>query len=114
MEDQSKPTTKPGLQLVYDEDKDDPPFNEVVGDSVSVDVETIYETNLRDIPTMLRCLADEIEEGEYGAVGSVACAVLGDELSVFGWGPNCNAGEVHLLLCAGANYMVQPIINKGK
>jgi len=106
--------TNAGLTLVYDEERDEPDFKEVLADKSGLIVETLYEENLRNVPTMLRSLADEIEEGEYGNVSTVACVVLGDEMSVFGWGAECDPGEVHLLLTAGATYMVTPIINKGK
>lgn len=116
MDEQPKSKTS-GLmtpKLVYNEETAEVPFNEVMADERGVNVETLYDENFRDIPAMLRNLADEIEDGEFGEVSTVACALLGDKLEVFGWGENCDVGEVHLLLTAGAQYMVRPILDQGK
>jgi hypothetical protein len=58
-------------------------------------VETLYETNARDIPGMLRRLADDIEAGEYTPEAMVAVMLCPSEdedpdewgrIEVFGWG----------------------------
>jgi hypothetical protein len=56
-------------------------------------VETLYETNARDIPGMLRKLADNIEAGDYtpeAMVGVMLCAGQDSDewgqIEVFGWG----------------------------
>jgi hypothetical protein len=56
-------------------------------------VETLYETNARDIPGMLRKLADEIEAGEYTPQAMVSVMLADSDnadewgrIEVFGWG----------------------------
>lgn len=39
-------------------------------------VETLYESNFRDVPATLRKIAEEIESGAYGAVPSAALVLL--------------------------------------
>jgi len=60
--------------------------------------------NLQDIPARLRRLADEVEQGMYGEVDSVAVAVSGETVIVLGFGgtglhSHCallHAGALHL------------------
>lgn len=50
-------------------------------------VNTLFETNMRDVPAMLRRCADRIEAGEYGeGVAMVSVLDAGDGIHVFGWG----------------------------
>jgi hypothetical protein len=77
-------------------------------------VESIYESNYRDVVATLRVIADEIESGKHGKVGEVALVLLGDELSVFGMGPDSDRTTVHYLLCGGAARMVQALLDHGK
>lgn len=76
-------------------------------------VRTIYETNYRDVPATLREIANQIEAGKYGAVGSVGLVLLGDTLEVFGIGPDSEAPSTALILNAGAMKLTMPIINHG-
>ena len=46
-------------------------------------VEHIYETNFRDISATLRRVADQIEAGEYGYIGTAALVLHGNTLEVF-------------------------------
>jgi hypothetical protein len=64
-------------------------------------VVTLNETNFRDAAATLRQIADEIEAGEYGEVGCVGVALLGDTMEVFGAGPDSEAPAVAMLLHAG-------------
>lgn len=64
------------------------------------EVETLYETNKRDPSAELRRIADEIDAGEFGGVGSVAVVILGDEMSVFGAGEDYEPCSIALLLHA--------------
>jgi hypothetical protein len=78
------------------------------------EVTTIYPSNFRDPVPMLRNLADAIESGKYGDVGCVAVSLLGDEMYVFGWGRDSESPSVHLMLCAGARYLEQGLLDHGK
>lgn len=49
-------------------------------------VVTLRETNLRDVPAMLRKLADAIEQGDHGHVTCCALALLGRTFDVFAFG----------------------------
>lgn len=61
----------------------------------------LYESNRRDPVETLRKIADEIERGDLGAVGSVGIVVLGDTMEVYGAGEDSEAPSVALLLHAG-------------
>lgn len=51
------------------------------------EVQPIYETNFRDIPGMLRRLADDIEAGKWGDVQDTLLILHNDlGVEVFGWG----------------------------
>lgn len=88
---------RPPLRVAYDED--------------SEKVQTLYEKNYRDIPNMLRRLADGIEGNEYGAVGEVACVVMCDKVAVFGWGPEVTSTSTPVLLQAGAHLYIRELAN---
>lgn len=77
-------------------------------------VVTLNESNFRDPVKTLRRIADEIEAGSYGNVGSCALVVLGDECSVFGMGPDSDPCSVGMLLHAGFTKMSGFIANHGK
>lgn len=68
------------------------------------EVVTLYETNAKNVPDMLRALAEAIEAGNYGEVPHVTCvmhsfATPEDGLvTTFGWGEWANAGNSHLLM----------------
>lgn len=51
---------------------------------------------------MLRNLADQIEAGDFGEVGTIAIAVFGDKLDVFGGGPD-SAGSTCALVFQAAS-----------
>lgn len=55
---------------------------------MSAELRTIYTENVRDIPAMLRRLADKIEVGEYGEVAGVVSVVRAPNYTVrvFGHG----------------------------
>lgn len=58
-------------------------------------------SNFRDPVAALRKIADEIEAGDYGAVGSVGVVLLGSRMEVFGAGEDSEAPSTALLLHAG-------------
>jgi hypothetical protein len=64
-------------------------------------VPSICASNFRDPVATLRRIADEIEAGEYGGVGSAAIVILGDTMEVFGMGEDSEPASVALLLHAG-------------
>jgi hypothetical protein len=50
-------------------------------------VEVLYEKNYRDIPAMLRKLANDIEAGTFGEAVDALCVLETDKkVEVFGWG----------------------------
>jgi len=56
--------------------------------------------DLRDIPLMLRRLADDIQSGAVAGVHSVIVVAKGDDLHVYGLG-DAHSGYGHLLLALG-------------
>jgi hypothetical protein len=77
-------------------------------------VVSLYETNFRDPAATLRTIADEIEAGKYGAVGSVGVVVMGSTCEVFGAGEDSEPCSVALLLQAGAHRMIQAMADHGR
>lgn len=79
------------------------------------EVVPLYETNLRDIPAMMRKVADEIERGDYGDVADAVFVLFGSEegLHVFGWGAQDDASS-HLLLTAGALRLAREVEKQGR
>lgn len=75
-------------------------------------VVTIHESNYRQAAPTLRIIADEIEAGDYGAVGCVAIAVMGEKLDVFGAGPESDASTVHLVFHAAAIKMAGALLTE--
>lgn len=47
-----------------------------------VEVTTLYEQTVRDIPAMLRMLADDVEAGKYGEIAGVVSVVRRGDYSV--------------------------------
>lgn len=78
------------------------PFNIVV----------LRETNLQDIPSTLRNIADSIEDGEYGEAAGCVVVLDADQLEVFYTGTGEAAPNAHLLLHAGAGKMVQRVLDE--
>jgi hypothetical protein len=68
---------------------------------MAAELVVIHDTNFRNPVATLRLIADQIEEGKYGELGSAALVLLGDEMSVFGIGQDSEAPSVALLLHAG-------------
>lgn len=78
--------------------------------------------NVVELPTsaihdpvgMLRRLADDIEAGSYGEVGTVAVAVVGDTLEVFGGGPDSAGPTVALVFNAAILRLARSIERHGR
>lgn len=80
----------------------------------SLQVVQLYETNFRDPAATLRVIADQIEAGHYGEVGSVGVVLLGDTMEVFGAGPDSEPPSVALLLHAGFTRLSAAIESHGR
>ena len=78
------------------------------------EVRKLFDHDLRDVVAKLRLLADDIESGKYGDVGTLAVAMLADELNVFSWGRESHGPAAHVVLCAGARMLEDPILAHGK
>lgn len=78
------------------------------------EVVVLHDSNYRDPVATLRQLADDIEGGEYGAVGCVGVVVLGDKMEVFGMGEDSEAPSVALLLHAGFMRLSRSIEEHGR
>lgn len=78
-------------------------------------VTTLYEQNARNIPAMLRQLADRIEQSDpdLGEITEVALVSFGDHLSVFGFGA-ADGTTTHTLLTAGAQCIAAPFVARYK
>lgn len=64
------------------------------------EVVQLYDSNYRDPAATLRVIADAIEAGNYGEVGSAGVVLLGDKMEVFGMGPDSDSTSVAVLLHA--------------
>lgn len=63
-------------------------------------VETLYDTNCRSIPAMLREAADSIEQGDPDEAPVAAVAVFRDAdgtLGVYGWGETDDLHAIGLI-----------------
>jgi hypothetical protein len=70
--------------------------------------------NLRDPAKQLRNIADGIDAGEYGEVTSLAVAMLGNQLHIFGGGADYFAPSVALLMRAASLRMEREIEEFGR
>lgn len=75
---------------------------------------TLHESNFRDPVATLRLIASQIERGEHGDVACIALAMLADEFSVFGMGPEGDAPSVALLFQAGSLRLTRAIERVGQ
>lgn len=73
----------------------------------------LRETNLLDIPAMLRVLADDIEKGEYGHVHGCAFVLDADPVRPFYWGSGEAGPNGFLLLHAGAAKVMATVLEGG-
>lgn len=78
------------------------------------ELHVIRDTNFRDAVASLRDIANKIEAGKWGEVGTVAVVVLGDQMQVFGAGPESNPPAVALLLHSGFLRLSLEIEKHGK
>lgn len=74
----------------------------------------LYENNYRDPVATLRTIANQIEAGEYGAVGCAALVLMGDTVEVFGMGVKSDGAETAVLLYAGALRLTRAVERHGQ
>lgn len=67
----------------------------------------------KDPATMLRNIAAQIEAGDFGAVGCVAVALLGDTFEVFGGGQDSAGPSVGMMFHAGLARLSREIEQHG-
>lgn len=80
----------------------------------SLNVVQLYPSNHRDPVATLRLIADEIEAGNYGSIGTAALVLLGPRMEVFGMGEDAEAPSVALLLHAGFMRLSRSVEECGK
>jgi hypothetical protein len=85
---------------------------------MSLNVVTLRESTLLDIPAKLRELAAAIEKGEYGEVGSAVVLTYGDSFEVFGYGTGITPGDpgssAALMCQAGALRFARAVESTGQ
>lgn len=74
----------------------------------------LRKSNFRDPSATLRVIADEIDAGKYGDVGSVGLVLLGDTFEVFGMGKDSEGPSIALMLHAGFMRLSGAIEEHGK
>jgi hypothetical protein len=62
----------------------------------------------------LRIIADQIERGDFGEVGSAGFVLLGSTMEVFGMGTDSEAPSVALLLHAGFTRLSNALEQHGR
>lgn len=77
------------------------------------EVKELYPSNFRDPGATLRVIADQIESGKFGAVGSIGIVLLGDTMEVFGAGPDSEPCSVALLFQAAIQRFAREIERHG-
>ncbi len=75
---------------------------------------TLNESNFRQVAPTLRAIADEIESGKFGDVGSCAVVILGNKLDVFASGRDSDPASAALLLHAGFQKLSTAVMNAGE
>jgi hypothetical protein len=75
---------------------------------------TLFKSNYRDPVAALRVIADDIEAGKYGDVGTIGVVLLGDTMEVFGMGVDSTGPSVALLLNAGVLRLTRELEEYGR
>lgn len=81
---------------------------------MTAEIITIYESNFRQPAATLRMIADEIEAGKFGEVGSLGVVLLGDTMEIFGSGTDCEAPSIALLFSAATLRFARTVEEHGK
>lgn len=78
------------------------------------EVIVLRDSNFRDPVATLRIIANEIEAGSYGEIGSIGLVLLGDTMEVFGMGEESTPSTVALLFNAAIIRLASAIEQHGK
>lgn len=78
------------------------------------DLHVVHESNFRDVVKTIRKIADEIERGDFGEVKQCGIAIFGEQLNVFGAGPDAEAPTIALLFSAAHLRLARAIEEHGK
>ncbi len=81
---------------------------------MSLNVVQFPTPDYREPVKALRCLADEIEAGDYGDVGSCGVVIFGDTMEVFGSGVDSDGPTISLLFSAAAHRFAREIEEHGR
>lgn len=81
---------------------------------MSLNVVQFPVPDYRDPVKALRNLADEIERGDYGEVGSCGVVVFGNTMEVFGSGVDSDAPTIALLFTAAAHRFAKELEQHGQ
>lgn len=73
----------------------------------------LRDYTLRDVAPTLRRIADEVEQGKYGAVGCCGVVIMGDTINVFGMGPDSEGPSTAMVLHAGFMQLARMIEEHG-
>lgn len=74
----------------------------------------LHSSNFRQVAATLRVIADEVDAGKFGEIGCAGVVLLGDQMQVFGMGPDSEAPSVALLLHAGFLRLSKSIEDHGQ
>lgn len=74
----------------------------------------LRDTNYRELLPTLRKIADGIEAGKYGDVRQCAVVLFGDDLQVFGMGPDSEATSIGMLFSAAHLRLARALEEHGK
>ena len=68
---------------------------------------------LKDPAKQLRKIADDIDAGTYGTIGTLALCMLGNEFYMFGGGESYTPGDVTMILEAGIIRLAKEVESHG-
>lgn len=71
------------------------------------EVKTLYETNLRDIPAMLRRMADRVEKKELDPLGMLCIVELAGEVQIYGWGASAELDHQALVALRAGDWLMR-------
>lgn len=79
-----------------------------------MEIVPLHGSNFRDPATMLREIADAIENGAYGEVGTLGLVVMGDTLEVWSAGIDADGPSAAVVLYAGFMRLTSAIEGHGR
>lgn len=69
---------------------------------------------VREVVPTLKKIIEEIEAGKFGEIGALGVVLMGDEVEVFGMGPDSEGPAIAILLHAGFMQLSNAITNHGR